>query len=509
MKNMIDRIDRFLNNITMYRLVLYYLLFLLAFAMILSYFGFLPYNPFAILFSAFFFTVVCWIANRIFSAIFLVPANAESVYISALILALIVTPSLSPKDLPFYALVAITAMASKYILTIKKKHIFNPVAVAIATTALILGRTASWWVSMTALLPFVLAGGLLIVRKIKRLDLVLSFFIASLMTIIYFGFLKGVGIGSMAVKAFTHSPLLFFSFVMITEPLTTPPTRWLRILYGSLTGFLFAPQFHIGSIFSTPELSLLVGNIFSYFVSPKYKLMLKLKEKIQLAPDIYDFVFENKENFKFVPGQYLEWTLGHESPDNRGNRRYFTIASSPTEKNIRMGVKFYDKSSSFKKTMLSMNAGNKILASQLAGDFTMPRNKKKKLVFIAGGIGVTPFRSMIKYLVDKKEARSVTLFYSNKFESDIVYKDVFNEASQKLGIKTIYTLTELDKISPEWKGGRGMVSEQMIREQVTDFKERIFYLSGPHGMINSFEGMLKSMGVKNKNIKVDYFPGFA
>lgn len=506
---MMKTIDKFLNSITMYRLALCYLAGLLAAAIVLSIAGILPYDPYAIVFSVFFLTLVCWLANRIFSKIWGVPANAESAYISALIFALIIAPSLSPKDLAFYALAGVVAMASKYIFTINKKHIFNPVAIAAAIMSLAMGRSATWWVSAAALLPFVLAGGLLIVRKMKRFDLALSFFSSALITTVCFGFLKGVGIGQMAVKALLHSPLLFFSFIMITEPLTTPPTRELRVLYGALTGFLFTPQIHIGSIFSTPELALLVGNIFSYIVSPKYKLLLALKEKIHVAPDVYDFIFAKPETFMFTPGQYLEWTLGHDSPDGRGNRRYFTIASSPTEHEIRMGIKFHEKSSSFKNAMLSMGAGDEILASQLAGDFTMPKDKSRKLVFIAGGIGITPFRSMIKYLLDKNETRPITLLYSNKSESDIVYKDVFDEAAEKLGMKTIYTLTERNAISPEWNGGRGMISEAMIREHVPDFAESAFYISGPRGMVDSFEATLQKMEIKKKNIKADYFPGFA
>ena len=140
------------------------------------------------------------------------------------------------------------------------------------------------------------------------------------------------------------------------------------------------------------------------------------------------------EKLKFKPGQYLEWTLPHEKIDNRGMRRYFTIASSPTEKDMIMGVKFYDKPSSYKQSLISLENQGIVVASQLAGDFTLPKDKNKKLIFIAGGIGVTPFRSMIKYLIDNNEKRDIVIFYSNKSFADIAYKEIFDEAAKKLRI---------------------------------------------------------------------------
>ena len=99
--------------------------------------------------------------------------------------------------------------------------------------------------------------------------------------------------------------------------------------HGALVGFLFSSSIHIVSVYSTPELALLAGNIFAYAVSPKHKFILELKEKILVASDVYDFVFKSDHKLKFKHGQYLEWTLGHDGQDARGIRRYFSIASSP------------------------------------------------------------------------------------------------------------------------------------------------------------------------------------
>ena len=302
---------------------------------------------------------------------------------------------------------------------------------------------------------------------------------------------------------------MFFAFVMLTEPLTTHPTRWLRVLYGSFVGFLFFPSLHIGSVYLTPELALVLGNLFSYLVSPKEKLMLTLQQKKLAANSTYDFIFSSDKNIDFEPGQYLEWTIPENGSDSRGNRRYFTIASSPTENTINMGIKFYPNPSSFKKNLANMKIGDKMVASQLAGDFTLPKNTKKKIVFIAGGIGVTPFRSMIKYLLDRKEKRDIVLFYLNKTMEDVAYKDIFDSAVSLLGIKVVYVFSDVPPADYGPNVKFGTLDSKMITSEVPDFKDRYFYISGPHGLVSAFEGNLQTLGVSKRRIISDFFPGFA
>ncbi|MCL5675600.1 MAG: oxidoreductase [Patescibacteria group bacterium] len=508
-QTLIKPVDDFLNNTTMYRLVLYCLLALTFVAFVFSFFGVLPYEPFSFLFSVLFIISVSWLANTLFSKVFQTPTNIESVYISALILALIIAPPKTLADAVFLFWAGVLAMASKYIVAFKSKHLFNPVALAVFLTAFFLKQSANWWVGTASMLPFVFVLGLLIVRKIKRADLVVSFFLSSLLVILGSTLLKGGDLILVLQKAVFHSPLLFFSFIMLTEPLTTPPTRRLQIYYGFVTGIIFAPQFHLGNWYSTPEEALLIGNLFSYLVSPKEKLILTLKEKIPIASDIYNFIFSTDKKINYKPGQYLEWTLAHENPDQRGNRRYFTIASSPTENDLIIGVKFYQPASSFKKNLLAVSGSTNIVASQLSGDFVMPDNPSQKLVFIAGGIGVTPFRSMIKYLLDTGQKRDIVLFYAVKKESDIVYKEIFENARKILGIKTVYVASDTGSVSPNWQGKTGYLTSQTISEEVPDYKERTFYLSGPRSLVDFFQKDLQELGLKKEQIKTDYFPGFA
>ncbi len=506
--NVLEKIDNFLNFITMYRLVLYYLIVLVIIAFIFALFGLMPFSALSLLLSAEFIVVVCWLVNEIFAMIFSAPTNVESVFISALILVLILDPAKNISEVPVLFWASILTMASKYIFAFHKKHFFNPVVVGVVLISFGLNVAASWWIGTALLAPFVIIGGALLIRKMRRARLVAAFFVFAIATIFGLTLLSGGNVMTTVKTVALDSPLFFLAFVMLTEPLTTPPTQKLQMIYGALVGFLFAPQIHIAQFYSTPEVALGIGNIFSYFVSPKFKLMLQLKNQVKYGDDVVDFQFERPKNFVFNPGQYMEWTLPHRRSDDRGNRRYFTIASSPSEDMIHLGVKFYPKGSSYKKAMSQMNENTLIVGAQLSGDFTLPENPQQKCVFIAGGIGVTPFRSMLKHLLDKNEPRPIILFYANKEAKEIAYSDVFSQAETQLGIKVVYTLTDLETVPKDWKGKVGRINDAMIKEEVPDFAERFFYLSGPHAMVEAYESVLLGMGVQRQRIKKDYFPGF-
>lgn len=502
-------IDNFLNGITMYKLVLYGLMLLCVLSIGLGFAGVLPYSGLSLVYSMFAITVVCYVSNYLLGELFSVQTNVESSSITAFILFFILSPIVSLPDLYMTLLVGFIAMASKYFLAIERKHIFNPAAVAVFIVGLFGSGIGSWWIGTTVLALPVAILGFLVLRKLKRFQMFFAFVFASLVSIFAFNFSYASGIVLEVLKiTFLSAPILFFGTIMLTEPFTTPTTRNLRMVYAVIVGLLFGAQFEFGILYSTPGLALVLGNIFSYIVSPKGRLALTLIQKNQLSKDIYEFVWKSDSKLSFHSGQYLEWTLGHKKPDQRGNRRYFTIASSPTEENIKLGIKFYDNSSTFKKELLSLKSGATISAGALSGEFTLPEDPKRKLVFIAGGIGVTPFRSMIVNLLDVNQQRDIVLFFSNRTPNDIVYKNIFDQAERQIGLKTIYAVNDLAGVAPAPNMPVGFVDEKMIREYVPDFAERVFYISGPHGMITAFESTLSKMGVRSSQIKTDFFPGF-
>ena len=492
----------------MYRLVLYYLIFLLAAAIGLSLSGQLHYSPVTIGFSSIYLVTVCYVSNKIFAYVYDVPTNVESVYITALILALIITPVTTAFGVLFLTAAGGLAMASKYMLAINRKHIFNPAAIAVVLTAFGAQQTASWWIGTTALLPFVLIGGVLLIRKINRTEMVLGFLASATAVTALLSFINSQNTVTTLHRLVFSSALFFLAFVMLTEPLTSPTTKHKQIWYGLLVGAFLSPQIHIGSLYLTPEIALIIGNVYAYIVSPKVKILPLLTKKVRVSPDSVDFIFDPERKFAYKPGQYMEWTIPHTNTDSRGNRRYFTLASSPTETNIRIGVKFYSNGSSFKKAMLTIDNRSQVVASNLGGDFVLPKDSSKKIAFIAGGIGITPYRGMIKYLSDTKTPQPVTLLYSATSAEDFVYTDVFEEAKQTLGIKTVYTITGAN-VPAEWRGRTGMVSAEMIQSEIPDYNERLFYISGSQTMVTSVKETLQSLGVTNNHIKGDFFPGYS
>lgn len=500
-------IDSLINRITMYRLLLYYLLAILAAAMVLSALGYLSYSPYAIVISTGLLVGLCYGFNYVFARIYDAPTNWESSILTGLILSLIITPAASIKGIPFIIAAAGLAIASKYILAFRGKHIFNPAAVAVVLTSLGPQQSASWWVGSTLLLPIVVVGGLLIVRKIRRSAMVATFISVAIVSSISMAAFTGHDVVSTLQTALLHSSLFFLAFVMLTEPWTSPSTHRKRLVYAAVVGLLFSPLIHIGEVYSTPEIALSIGNIAAFLLSPIVKTKLRLVGRKQYGSS-EDIEFTPEYSFDYKPGQYIEMTLPHTAADSRGLRRYFTLASSPTENTLHVGVRYYENGSSFKNLLQKANATTPMSIGQLGGDFVLPHDASQKLAFIAGGIGITPFRSMIKYLNDTRDQRSVALLYGERSSQDVIYSDIFEEARKTINAETTYVLSSPAPIqSPFIVNGK--IDSELIRQRIPDYSERLFYISGPQPMVLAVKKDLRSIGVPSRNIKVDYFFGYA
>lgn len=484
----------------MYRLMLYFMVLLLAVAAGASALGVLPYNAWDILLSTVAFVGICFAANTLIARLLKIQPNIESSLITGLILAAIVGPLSLPQDWLVLAVTALAAIVSKYLLTLKRSHIFNPAALGVTVSAIALGEAASWWIGSAVMLPVVLLGGLVMMKKIRRWHLIATFLGVYLGPLALDALVvQGRGlleIATMLANLMVASPLLFFSFVMLVEPLTAPQTTARRIAFGAVVGLaLFLLQRFAISISYSLELSLLAGNAFARIVSPDFRQAFILRRKELSSPAIGSFWFEPARRFAFAPGQFLEYTLAHPRADARGVRRYFTIASSPTEPQMLLTSRFSEGGSTFKRALRTLETGDEIVASKVAGDFVLPSDTAKKLAFIAGGIGVTPFRSIVKYLLDTNQPRDIVLLYGARGEDNLVFRDIFEEARERFGMRTVYVLSR-------------MINEAVIRNEIPDFKERVFYISGPEAMVQAMAKLLAGMGIPRKQIKRDYFPGY-
>jgi ferredoxin-NADP reductase/Na+-translocating ferredoxin:NAD+ oxidoreductase RnfD subunit len=507
-------IDDLLNKVTMYRLTLYYCASLLGLGFFRSLFGVVKGGPLAIVFTTTILLVVCLGANAVFSRLWGARGSPESSIITALILALIlgpVSPLAGPKAVLVVAVTGLVGIASKYLVAARRQHLFNPAAFAALFSGIAFGTFATWWVGSAPLLPLVVIGGLLVVRKAGRLRLVGVFLAAFLVFMTALAAVNGLP-ADMALTSILfvlgQSSVVFFAVVMVTEPMTSPRTFPLQVVYAAIVAFLYQPQLTILGQNLTPEQALAAGNLFAWLAGPRGKKRLVLKERRRIGQDIVAFTFDRPRGFRHGPGQYIEWILPLQRRDSRGTRRHFSLASSPTEEDVMIAARFFPRSSRFKTELGGMTPGASIVAGAPGGDFVLPRDPRRRLVFVAGGIGITPFRSMVKFLIDEGQKRDIVLVYAAATEEEIVFRDVFDRAETVAGLRVIYTLTDLARIRPDWCGRRGRIDAEMIRGAVADPGSRTFFVSGPPAMVDSVKHVLRRVGVRRGAIRTDSFSGY-
>src|SRR3989338_9651987 len=208
----------------------------------------------------------------------------------------------------------------------------------------------------------------------------------------------------------------------------------------------------------------------------------------------------SRDNFDYKPGQYVILEIDVE--DLEGNTRPLSIASSPTEGFILLSTKIRD--TPFKKKLVTLKPGDKVKVKGPMGMFTL-KEDAKEIVFLGGGIGITPFRDMIKYATDKKLPIKLTLLYSNKTQNDICYRsewEVFQK--QNPSLKVVHTITD----DASWHGRKGRINEAIIKEFCSDVNTAIFYICGPPGMVTGLYELLKTMNIPQSNIKIEKFAGY-
>lgn len=220
--------------------------------------------------------------------------------------------------------------------------------------------------------------------------------------------------------------------------------------------------------------------------------LLQIKEE---TPNIATFKFEKPTSFTFTPGQYLVYKIDNEIPDGRGKRRYFTISSAPQEETINLTTKLSKQSSTFKKDLFTLEIGTEIEVSEPGGEFFFDE-KFAHHIFVAGGIGVTPFRSMLLDIKHKHQNPNITLIYANKDET-ILFQEELDI------LKNTLSNFELEMFNPE-----NPLTPEAIFSRYHSQENTAIYLSGPEPMVEKFLLDLEEMGIDRNCIKRDYFPGY-
>lgn len=497
-------VARFLDRTPMYRVVTLTLLCLAVISVSLGTVGLMFYGAVSQLLSLTVALVVGVGFNIILAKLLRIPANHESAVITALILFFLFTPAQQLVDHYLIAVAVAAGVASKFFIAPRRQHIFNAAAFGAVVLSLPGWHEAWWWIASPEMFIPLLIAGVLVVTKVRRWPMVVAFIgVGALVYMVESVTLFNDELSTAVWRYAVTGPSLFLAFYMLTEPFTTPPTRWLQIAYGVTVGLIANTTLLMPVVAMTPELALLIGNLVFYPFTLRQKLYLPLQERRPIAADTYEYTFTAPTNVTWQPGQYLEWMLPHQESDKRGQRRYFTIASAPAEGSMKLAVRELPSGgSTYKSALAQLQPGREIIASQLAGDFLLPEDASVPMGWIAGGIGVTPFRSFVGHISARNETRDAILFYCNKTEADIAYRKTFAAASEH-GLTTVHVLEE----APTDDYETGYITKEMLERQAPDYLERVWYLSGPPGMVNAYESLLRDLGVPGSQIVKDFFPG--
>lgn len=225
-------------------------------------------------------------------------------------------------------------------------------------------------------------------------------------------------------------------------------------------------------------------------------MLVKFIEKKQVAKSTHSFFFETSEKFRFNPGQFIELTLPGLKSENT---HWFSLSSSPTEEYIAITTKINNNPSSYKSELNNLKTNDKVAISSPMGDFVLPKNIDKPLIFVAVSVGITPFRSMLKYLADTKEQRQISLLYSVKSLEYLAFEEVLS--TQKNYQKIIQNPPK------NWQGLSGTLTAQHIFDLLDDQK-KIIFLSGPEIFVEKLTNDLIAMGIDKNIIQTDYFLGY-
>lgn len=227
-----------------------------------------------------------------------------------------------------------------------------------------------------------------------------------------------------------------------------------------------------------------------------YVMKLKLEARQKESLDVESFIFKPEKPLAWKAGQFLHYVLNHSSTDDRGSDRWFTIASAPYEGKVMITTRFAGaKGSTFKRALKGLKMGDTIEISDLDGDFVVS-DSRKDYVFIAGGIGITPFHSILKQAEHEGKSLRVRLLYANRKHVAAYKKEFDAMAKQNPNLKIHYLF------HPQ------RIDEKTVREIIPDLKKPLFYVSGPEPMVESIGKMLLQIGVPKKNLKQDWFPGY-
>jgi ferredoxin-NADP reductase len=231
-----------------------------------------------------------------------------------------------------------------------------------------------------------------------------------------------------------------------------------------------------------------------------------IKEKREVARETLLVTFDLLgEEVDFRPGQYF-WVelpnVGYD--DEKGLRRHISVVTSPTERGV-LGLATRLRDTAFKRTLRELPVGAEVDVEQPKGTFALPEDSSRPLVFVAGGIGITVFRSMLRYIRDERLPYRITLIYSNRDRESTAFLDELQELEQELDLRLVLTMTD----DPGWDGETRKVDAAFLEDHLgDDLNEFTFLVAGPPGMAEGVQETLAEAGVAEENLIASSFSGY-
>ena len=239
---------------------------------------------------------------------------------------------------------------------------------------------------------------------------------------------------------------------------------------------------------------------------PNYRIKLTRREEV--AEGTMAFYFEKPAELDFKAGQFLNYTLlDPPETDAEGNRRSFSIASAPFEKDLLVVTRLRD--TAFKRVLRTMPLGTEIQAAGPFGSFTLHVDASRPAVFLAGGIGITPFRSMILEASRKRLPHRLFLFYSNRRPEDAAFLEELQKIEkQNPNYRFIGTMTKMVDSKRPWHGETGFITATLLHRVMGHLGAPIYYSAGPPAMVAAMRSMLIEAGVSEDQIRAEDFAGY-
>lgn len=238
------------------------------------------------------------------------------------------------------------------------------------------------------------------------------------------------------------------------------------------------------------------------------KFLTKLRDRQEVAERTMAFRFEKPKSFNFTPGQFVDITLlNPPETDAEGNARGFSIASAPHEDFLMVATRLRD--TAFKRALSRLPSGTQVQVEGPFGNLRLHSDKSRAAVILTGGIGITPFRSILWHAAKQRLPHRIFLFYSNRRPEDAPFLGELEELEkQNPNYKLIACMTAMEKSSRSWAGERGVITRAMLDKYLTDFASPFYYITGPPPMVKAMHTMLVDSGVDDDNIRVEEFAGY-